>query len=132
MVSIAAIRSSTTTSRAVVQRLISTSAGAVARPVTSSSSAQADTRKIAFVGSIVVASYIMKPSMPSASCDSRIPMEQQQPKAPSSVAPFTQLFGPDQRLSRFQREAVGVPLRLTFVQNLALTNTKGIRNVGAF
>jgi len=127
MVSIAAIRSSTTTSRAVVQRLISTSA--VARPVTSSSSAQADSRKIAFVGSVVVATYLMKPSVPNASCDSRIPMEQ--PKV-TSVAPFTQLFGPDQRLSRFQREAVGVPLRLTFVQNLALTNTKGIRNVGAF
>mmetsp|Transcript_24869 Transcript_24869/g.27770 ORF Transcript_24869/g.27770 Transcript_24869/m.27770 type:complete len:127 (+) Transcript_24869:100-480(+) len=126
MVSIAATRSSTATaSRAVVQRLISTST--TARPVTSES------RKIAFAGSGIIAAYVMKPSTSSASCDSRIPMA-----APTSAvtvaAPLTtQFFGPDQRISSFQRrDAVGVPIRLTFVESLAVTNTKGIHHVGSF
>mmetsp|Transcript_28375 Transcript_28375/g.32189 ORF Transcript_28375/g.32189 Transcript_28375/m.32189 type:complete len:121 (+) Transcript_28375:80-442(+) len=120
MVSIAATRSTTTASRAVVQRLISTST-TTARPVTSES------RKIAFVGSGIIAAYVMKPSTSSASCDSRIPMV-----AAPTPAPLTQFFGPDQRISSFQRDNVGVPLRLTFVESLAVTNTKGIHHVGSF
>mmetsp|Transcript_28376 Transcript_28376/g.32190 ORF Transcript_28376/g.32190 Transcript_28376/m.32190 type:complete len:128 (+) Transcript_28376:80-463(+) len=127
MVSIAATRSTTTASRAVVQRLISTST-TTARPVITSES-----RKIAFVGSGIIAAYVMKPSTSSASCDSRIPMAQATP-AVSVAAPLTtQFFGPDQRISSFQRhDAVGIPIRLTFVESLAVTNTKGIHHVGSF
>mmetsp|Transcript_24870 Transcript_24870/g.27771 ORF Transcript_24870/g.27771 Transcript_24870/m.27771 type:complete len:123 (+) Transcript_24870:100-468(+) len=122
MVSIAATRSSTATaSRAVVQRLLSTST-TTARPAATSES-----RKIAFVGSGIIAAYVMKPSTSSASCDSRIPMV-----AAPTPAPLTQFFGPDQRISSFQRDNVGVPLRLTFVESLAVTNTKGIHHVGSF
>mmetsp|Transcript_49608 Transcript_49608/g.56197 ORF Transcript_49608/g.56197 Transcript_49608/m.56197 type:complete len:124 (+) Transcript_49608:73-444(+) len=123
MVSIAATRSSTATaSRAVVQRLLSTST-TTARPAATSES-----RKIAFVGSGIIAAYVMKPSTSSASCDSRIPMV-----AAPTPAPLTQFFGPDQRISSFQRrDAVGVPIRLTFVESLAVTNTKGIHHVGSF
>jgi len=134
MVFIAAItRSSSTTSRAVVQRLISTSAARPAVTSKSSASRQADTRKIVFVGSTILFAYAMKPTTTlSASCDdARIPMEHPKTQQPS-VAPFKQLFGPDQRISSFQRDVVGVPLRLTFVEGLALTNTKGIHHVGSF
>merc|ERR1711865_297874 len=123
MVFIAATRSSTATaSRAVVQRLMSTST-TVARPGVTSES-----RKIAFVGAGIIAAYVMQPSTSSASCDSRLPMA----PATQKQAPLTQFFGPDQRISSFQRNAVGVPLRLTFVENLALTNTQGIHHVGSF
>merc|ERR1712238_541744 len=111
-------------SRAVVQRLMSTST-TVARPGVTSES-----RKIAFVGAGIIAAYVMQPSTSNASCDSRLSMAQATPS--SSVAPLTQFFGPNQRISSFQREAVGVPIRLTFVENLALTNTKGIHHVGSF
>eukprot|EP00751_Fragilariopsis_kerguelensis_P015323 CAMPEP_0170782184 /NCGR_PEP_ID=MMETSP0733-20121128/14706_1 /TAXON_ID=186038 /ORGANISM="Fragilariopsis kerguelensis, Strain L26-C5" /LENGTH=127 /DNA_ID=CAMNT_0011126491 /DNA_START=95 /DNA_END=478 /DNA_ORIENTATION=+ len=127
MVFIAATRSSTATaSRAVIHRLISTSTIG-ARPVTSES------RKIIFVGSALVAAYVMKPSTSSASCDaSRIPLAPAQ--TAQTVAPLTtQFFGPDQRISSFQRrDNVGVPLRLTFVDSLAVTKTKGIHHVGSF
>mmetsp|Transcript_8705 Transcript_8705/g.9976 ORF Transcript_8705/g.9976 Transcript_8705/m.9976 type:complete len:131 (+) Transcript_8705:106-498(+) len=130
MVFFAATRSSTATaSRAVViHRLISTST-IKARPVTSES------RKIAFVGSALIAAYVMKPSTSSASCDaSRIPMVATTPTSAVTVAPLTtQFFGPDQRISSFQRrDNVGVPLRLTFVESLAVTKTTGIHHVGSF
>mmetsp|Transcript_6859 Transcript_6859/g.7586 ORF Transcript_6859/g.7586 Transcript_6859/m.7586 type:complete len:97 (-) Transcript_6859:166-456(-) len=96
MVFITATRSSTA-SRAV-QRLISTST-AVARPVTSVTRHDAETRKIAFVGATILIAYAMKPSTVGISSDTRI-----QPKAQAtalSVAPFKQFFGPDQHISSF-------------------------------
>merc|ERR1712238_407896 len=98
----------------------------VARPVVTSES-----RKIAFVGAGIIAAYVMQPSTSNASCDSRLSMAQATSTS-SVAAPLTQFFGPNQRISSFQRDAVGVPIRLTFVENLALTNTKGIHHVGSF
>merc|ERR1711865_72616 len=103
--------------------LMSTSTTVARRPVVTSES-----RKIALVGAGIIAAYVMQPSTSNASCDSRLSMAQATP----TPAPLTQFFGPNQRISSFQRDAVGVPIRLTFVENLALTNTKGIHHVGSF